>query len=338
LNWEGERSEMATTPNAAAPSDFTAHPQTLQRRKVGADDIAHLITLIAAATLLLLAVMLVYQLWVLSGEARSKFGWRFFLTSTWDPVAGEFGALPFIYGTLVTSAVALLIAVPLGVGGAIFLAELAPPKLSASLTFVSDLLAAVPSVIYGLLGVFLLVPVMRTTIQPALKSTLGFLPFFKGPSYGIGFLTAGIVLAIMIVPFVLSVSREVLLAVPRDQREAALGLGATKWESTWKVVVPAARIGIFGSVFLALARALGETMAVTMVIGNNPKISASLFSPGYSIASVLANEFSEATGNLYLSALIELGLVLFLLTFVLNGLARLLILVTTARGSGVLPT
>jgi phosphate transport system permease protein len=206
------------------------------------------------------------------------------------------------------------------------------------LSFVSDLLAAVPSVIYGLLGVFLLVPIMRTTIQPALKKTLGFLPLFKGPSYGIGFLTAGIVLAIMIVPFVLSVSREVLLAIPRDQREAALALGATKWESTWKVVVPAARIGIFGSVFLALARALGETMAVTMVIGNNPTISKSLFSPGYSIAAVLANEFSEATGNLYLSALIELGLVLFLLTFVLNGLARLLILATTARGSGVLPS
>ncbi len=329
---------MATTPNAATPTDFTPNPRSLLRRWAGADDVAHLITLIAAATLLLITVLLVYQLWVLSAEARAKFGWSFFVTKTWDPVAGDFGALPFIYGTIVTSAVALLIAVPLGVGAAIFLAELAPPKLSSSLTFVSDLLAAVPSVIYGLLGVFLLVPIMRTIVQPALKKTLGFLPLFQGPSYGIGFLTAGIVLAVMIVPFVLSVSREVLLAVPRDQREAALALGATKWESTWRVVVPAARTGIFGSVFLALARALGETMAVTMVVGNNPKISASLFSPGYSIASVLANEFSEATGNLYLSALIELGLVLFLLTFVLNGLARLLILVTTARGSGVLPS
>ena len=329
---------MATTPNAATPADLAWSPRALLRRLRGADEIAHLITLIAAATLLLITVLLVYQLWVLSAEARTKFGWNFFVTRTWDPVAGQFGALPFIYGTLVTSAVALMLAVPLGVGGAIFLAELAPPKLSSSLTFVSDLLAAVPSVIYGLLGVFLLVPVMRTTIQPALKRWLGFLPLFQGPAYGIGFLTAGIVLAIMIVPFVLSVSREVLLAVARDQREAALALGATKWESTWKVVVPAARIGIFGSVFLALARALGETMAVTMVIGNNPRISASLFSPGYSIAAVLANEFSEATGNLYLSALVELGLVLFLLTFVLNGLARLLIVVTTARGSGVLPT
>ena len=329
---------MATTPNATTPAEVPSSPQVLSRRWFGADDVAHVVTLIAAASILLITVLLVYQLWVLSAEARAKFGWHFFFTQTWDPVAGDFGALPFIYGTLVTSAVALLIAVPLGVGAAIFLAELAPPKLSASLSFVSDLLAAVPSVIYGLLGVFLLVPVMRTTVQPALKKTLGFLPFFKGPSYGIGFLTASIVLAIMIVPFVLSVSREVLLAIPRDQREAALALGATKWESTWKVVVPAARIGIFGSVFLALARALGETMAVTMVIGNNPKISESLFSPGYSIAAVLANEFSEATGNLYLSALIELGLVLFLLTFILNGLARILILVTTARGSGVLPS
>src|SRR6202790_3951034 len=329
---------MATTPNAATPADFAWSPRALLRRMRSADEIAHLITLLVAATLLLITVLLVYQLWVLSAEARTKFGWNFFVTQTWDPVAGQFGALPFIYGTLVTSAVAFFIAVPLGVGGAIFLAGLSPPGLSSSLTFVSDLLAAVPSVIYGLLGVFLLVPIMRTTIQPALKRSLGFLPLFQGPAYGIGFLTAGIVLAIMIVPFVLSVSLEVLLAVPRDQREAALALGATKWEATWKVVVPAARIGIFGSVFLALARALGETMAVTMVIGNNPRVAASLFSPGYSIASVLANEFSEATGNLYLSALIELGLVLFLLTFVLNGLARLLILITTARGSGVLPT
>ena len=328
---------MATTPNAATPTDFTGNSRALSRRW-GGDDVAHLITFLAAGILLAITCLLVYQLWTLSAEARAKFGLKFFAGETWDPVSGDFGALPFIYGTIVTSLVALLIAVPLGVGAAIFLAELAPPRLSSSLTFVSDLLAAVPSVIYGLLGVFLLVPVMRTTIEPALKATLGFLPFFQGPSYGIGFLTAGMVLAIMVVPFVLSVSREVLLAVPRDQREAALALGATKWESTWKVVVPAARIGIFGSVFLALARALGETMAVTMVIGNNPRVAASLFSPGYSIAAVLANEFSEATGNLYLSALIELGLVLFLLTFVLNGLARLLILVTTARGSGVLPT
>jgi phosphate transport system permease protein len=228
-----------------------------------------------------------------------------------------------------------VIAVPLGLGAAIFLAELAPLRISDVLTFLIDLLAAVPSVIYGLLGVFVLVPIMRTTVQPFLKHTLGFLPLFQGPAYGIGFLTAGVVLAIMIVPFIISVSREVLLAVPNDQREASVGLGATRWEATWKAVVPFARTGIMGSVFLALARALGETMAVTMVVGNNPRISASLLGPGYSIASVLANEFSEATGSLYLSALIELGLVLFLLTLVLNGLARLLIVVTTQRGSGM---
>jgi phosphate transport system permease protein len=228
----------------------------------------------------------------------------------------------------------LLIAVPLGIGAAIFLAELAPARVSDTLEFFIDLLAAVPSVIYGVLGIFTVKPLMRQYVEPALKSTLGFLPLFKGPAYGIGFLTAGVVLAIMVIPFIISVSREVLLSVPRDQREAALALGATRWESTWKVVVPFARTGILGSIFLALARALGETMAVTMVIGNTPTISASLLSPGYSIAAVIANEFTEATSEFYRQALIELGLVLFLLTFILNGLARILIVVTSQRGSG----
>jgi len=246
----------------------------------------------------------------------------------------NFGALPFIYGTLVTSAVGLIIAVPLGIGASIFLAELAPPRVSDTLQFFIDLLAAVPSVIYGLLGVFIVVPLVRLVIYPALNKPFGYLPIFKGPSYGVGFLTAGIVLAIMVIPYIISVSREVLMSVPRDQREAALALGSTRWESTWKVVVPFARTGIMGSIFLALARALGETMAVTMVVGNVPKISASLFAPGYSIAAVIANEFTEATGDLYLQALIELGLVLFLLTFILNGLARLLIVVTAQKGSG----
>ena len=288
-----------------------------------------------AAAVVLITVAIVYQLWVDSALSRHKFGWKFFFSDVWDPVFDQFGALPFVYGTLVTSAVALCLAVPLGLGAAIFLSELAPPKVSDILTFFIDLLAAVPSVIYGLLGVFLLVPLMRETIQPFLKASLGFLPLFSGPAYGVGFLTAGIVLAIMVLPFIISVSREVLLSVPRDQREAALALGSTRWESAWKVVVPFARTGIFGSIFLALARALGETMAVTMVIGNTPKIAASLFAPGYSIAAVIANEFTEATGDLYLHALIELGLVLFLLTFILNGLARLLILLTARRGAEV---
>jgi phosphate transport system permease protein len=303
------------------------------RRLQAGDEIAHLITLIFAASLLLVTALLVYELYLNSALSRHKFGWRFLLTRTWDPVFENFGALPFMYGTLVTSAVSLLIAVPLGVGAAIFLAELAPPRLSDALTFVIELLAAVPSVIYGLLGIFVLVPVLRRVVQPFLKSTVGFLPFFQGRIYGVGFLAAGLVLAIMIVPFILSVSREVLLAVPVEQREAALALGATQWEATWKVVVPYARAGIVGSIFLALARALGETMAVTMVIGNDPKISASLFAPGYSIAAVVANEFTEATSDLYVHALIELGLVLFILTIIINGLARLLIRMTTRRGT-----
>ena len=299
------------------------------------DEIARVITFLFAASVVVITLLLVVELWIGSALPRHKFGFSFFVTRVWDPIAEQFGALPFIYGTLVTSAVALLIAVPLGIGAAIFLAELAPQKVSDPLQFFIDLLAAVPSVIYGVLGVFIVVPLMREWIQPALKKTLGFLPLFQGPAYGVGFFTAGIVLAIMVIPYIISVSREVLLSVPRDQREAALALGSTRWESTWKVVVPFARTGIMGSIFLAMARALGETMAVTMVIGNTPTISGSLFSPGYSIAAVIANEFTEATGDVYLAALIELGLVLFLLTFVLNGLARLLMLLTTQRGSGM---
>ena len=297
------------------------------------DEIARVVTFLFASTVVLVTILLVLELWHGSSLARHKFGFAFFVTSVWDPIAGDFGALPFIYGTLVTAFVSLAIAVPLGIGAAIFLAELAPQKVSDTLQFFIDLLAAVPSVIYGLLGIFIIVPLMREYIQPFLKATLGFLPLFTGPAYGIGFFTAGIVLAIMVIPYIVSVSREVLLSVPRDQREAALALGSTRWESTWKVVVPFARTGIMGSIFLALARALGETMAVTMVIGNTPTISASLFSPGYSIAAVIANEFSEATGDLYLQSLIELGLVLFILTFILNGLARLLIILTAQRGS-----
>jgi phosphate transport system permease protein len=248
-------------------------------------------------------------------------------------VTEHFGALPFLYGTIVTSAVALLISVPMGVGVAIFLAELAPARISSGLTFMIELLAAIPSVIYGLLAIFTVVPLMREYVEPFLKSTLGFLPLFQGYALGVGMLTASIVLSFMTVPFIISVSRESLLAVPREQREAALALGATRWESTWQVVVPYAKLGIYGAIFLGLARALGETMAVTMVIGNDPAIHASLLAPGYTIAAVLANEFSEATGTVYPSALVELGFVLFLLTVVVNGLARLMIAATTSKGS-----
>lgn len=325
-------STASTTVPSASPAEGAR--SFLSRLRDG-DEIARLITFVFAASVVLLTLLLVYELWEGSALPRHAFGFRFFMTRVWDPVFDNFGALPFIYGTLITSTVALLLAVPLGIGASIFLAELAPARLSDTLEFFIDLLAAVPSVIYGLLGIFIVVPIMRDSVEPALKTSLGFLPFFTGPAYGVGFLTAGIVLAIMVIPYIISVSREVLLSVPRDQREAALALGATRWESTWKVVVPFARSGIMGSIFLALARALGETMAVTMVIGNAPTISASLFSPGNSIASIIAGQFTEATGDLYLQSLIELGLVLFLLTFVLNGLARILIVVTSQRGSGM---
>jgi len=295
--------------------------------------VAHLITLIFAAMVLLITVLLVAQLWAHSAPSRAKFGLNFFFSRVWDPVNGEFGAWPFIYGTIYTSVLSLLISVPLGVGAAIFLSELAPPRLSNIFTFLIELLAAVPSVIFGLLAIFALVPLLRDHVEPFFQRSLGFLPFFKGPMFGVGYLAAALTLSIMIFPFIISISREALIAVPREQREAALALGATKWESTWQVVVPYARLGIIGSVFLALARAIGETMAVTMVIGNDPKISASLFAPGYTIAAVIANEFTEATGDLYLSALIELGLVLFLITIIINGLAQVMIVATTSKGS-----
>ena len=326
---------MATTTTTVPSAGPVSGSRSFLSRLREGDEIVRMITFLFAASVVLVTILLVFELWQGSVLPRHKFGFNFFVTRVWDPIFDQFGALPFIYGTLVTAGVALVIAVPLGIGAAIFLAELAPARVSDALEFFIDLLAAVPSVIYGVLGVFVVIPLMRDYVQPGLKKSLGFLPLFSGPAYGVGFLTAGIILAIMAVPYIISVSREVLLSVPRDQREAALSLGATRWESTWKVVVPFARTGIMGSIFLALARALGETMAVTMVIGNTPTISASLFSPGYSIAAVIANEFTEATGDLYLQSLIELGLVLFLLTFILNGLARLLIVATSQRGSGM---
>ncbi|MFN7992926.1 MAG: phosphate ABC transporter permease subunit PstC [Bryobacteraceae bacterium] len=322
----------------ATSATLPAHPptdaRTFLKRLTNGDEIARLVTLAFAAVILLLTVSVVWELWIHSSLARQKFGFGFLTSRDWDPVSEQFGALPFIYGTVMTSAIALIISVPLGVGAAIFLAELARPKVSSIFTFFIELLAAVPSVIYGLLAIFTLVPLMRSYVEPFLKRTLGFLPIFSGTILGVGYLTAGVILAIMTLPYIISISREALLEVPTEQREAALALGATRWESTWQVVVPYARLGIFGSIFLGLARALGETMAVTMVIGNEPAIHASLFAPGYTIAAIIANEFAEATGELYLQSLVALGLVLFLLTIVINALARLLIIATTRRGSG----
>ena len=279
----------------------------------------------AALALVALVLGIVVEMSVSAWPAIRAFGTRFLTTSTWDPVAETFGAVPFLYGTLLSSLLALMVAVPLGIAAAIFLAELAPGWLRGPINFLTEMVAAVPSVVFGLWGIFVLAPLLRTWLQPALGSTLGFLPLFQGPPYGVGMLAAGIILAIMIVPYITAVSREVLLAVPNAQREAALAIGATHWETTRLAVLRYARSGLVGAVLLALGRALGETMAVTMVIGNRPEVAISLFAPGYTMASVIANEFAEATSDLYLAALVEMGLLLFVVTVIVNGLARVLV-------------
>ncbi|HWA08819.1 MAG TPA: phosphate ABC transporter permease subunit PstC [Opitutaceae bacterium] len=289
------------------------------------------LTLAGALTVLLLVVLVGYQLFKGSRATISQFGWHFLVSTTWDPVKEQYGSLPFIFGTFVSSLIALLIAVPLGVGTAIYLTDLAPLWLRQPLASVIEMLAAVPSVIWGLWGIFVLVPWLRVHAFPVLQDTLGFLPIFQGPIYGIGMLTAGIIVAIMILPIVTSVSREVLRSVPNLQREAAYGLGATRWEVTRIAVLSYARRGLFGAAVLGLGRALGETMAVTMVIGNRPEIAKSLFAPGYTLASVIANEFTEATSDLYLSALFELGLVLLGLTIVINIVAQIMIRAITSQ-------
>lgn len=262
----------------------------------------------------------------------AKFGLSFVTAQIWDPVREEFGALPFVYGTAVSSLIGLLIAVPVSIGVGIFLTELAPRKLTTPISFLVQLLAAIPSVVYGLWGIFVLAPLLREQVYPAIQSRLGFLPIFQGNINGLGMLTAGIILSIMIVPIVTAVTTDVMRAVPKSQREAAFALGATRWEAT-RVVLQNAKSGITGAVILGLGRAVGETMAVTMVIGNRPEISTSLFEPSFTIASAIANEFTEATSEVYRHALVELGLILFVLTFIINALARLLVWSTT-RGQG----
>ncbi len=283
-----------------------------------------------ALIVIVLLVSLGIQLYLSSRLAIGSLGfWNFVKGTTWDPVTGVFGALPFIYGTLVTSFLALLIATPLGVGTAIFLAETAPKWLKSLLQPLVELLAGIPSVIYGLWGIFVLSPLMANTVEPFLINKFGYLPLFKGYPLGIGFLTASIILAIMIVPFIISVSTEVLSTVPVPLKEGMYALGATRWETLKKIALPYAKSGIFGSIVLALARALGETMAVTMVIGNTPQISKSLLAPGYTMAAVIANEFTEATSDSYLSALIAVAFILLLITLLVNAIARWLIWRTT---------
>lgn len=282
------------------------------------------------ATLLLLLGALVTNAW----PAMRVFGLRFFTRSVWDPVAGDFGALPLVVGTLYSSLVAMVLAVPLGLGVAIFLAEFAPRRLRGPVATLVELLAAIPSVIYGLWGLFVLLPFLRDVVWPAARPLVGWTPLFSGTFYGPSVLAAGIILAVMVLPYIAAVSREVLLAVPTAQREAALALGATRWEAVWTVVLPYGRSGIVGAVILGLGRALGETMAVAMVIGSRHEVSASLVQPGYTIASAIANEFAEALSTLHLSALFYVGLVLFLLSVTVNALARVLVW-RVARGSAV---
>jgi phosphate transport system permease protein len=290
------------------------------------------VTLLFALLIAGLVVLIIIAMARNSTLTFEKFGFSFLWRGVWDPVREEFGALPFIYGTAVSSIIGLLIAVPVSVGVAVFLVEHAPPKAATPISFVVQLLAAIPSVVYGLWGIYVLAPMLRDSVYPFIQSLLGFLPLFQGQISGFGMMTAGIILSIMVVPIITAVTTDVLGAVPDSQREASFALGATKWEATI-VVLQNARSGITGAIILGLGRAVGETMAVTMVIGNRPEISTSLFDPSFTIASAIANEFTEATSETYRHALVELGLILFVITFVINAAARLLVWGVT-RGQG----
>lgn len=326
----GAAEERISSP-VQAPSIIRSYLNSRGSGRIADNSFAALM-LICACTIFVIVLFIFWILFKNSHLSLAAFGWKFFTREAWDPVSGDFGALPFIYGTLMTSFLALLMAVPLALGVAIFLTELCPRPLRAPISFLTELLAAIPSVVYGLWAVFVLVPLMRDTIGPYLVKVFGWTGLFDGANFGVGLLTASIILAIMILPIISSLTRDIMSAVPNSQREAVLALGATRWEMIRIGVLRNSRIGIVGAVMLGLGRALGETMAVTMVIGNHPDISKSLFAPGYTLASVIANEFSEATGDLYYSALIEIGLALFLVTIVVNAIARLMVWAVT-RGA-----
>jgi phosphate transport system permease protein len=314
-------------PPIAKISEPSAIRSFLRQKSSGKlmDGSFHGLMVLCALSIFFIVLLIVWVLVAKSEMSIKAFGFKFFTQSTWDPVSGDFGALPFIWGTVVSSLLAIAMAVPLALAVSIFLLEICPSFLRGPIGFLTELLAAIPSVVYGLWAVFILVPIMRDKVGPVLVKTLGWTGFFVEPNFGVGMLTASVILAIMIFPVISSISRDVMKAVPVHQREAALALGATRWEMLRIGVLRNARIGIVGSVILGLGRALGETMAVTMVIGNHPDISRNLFAPAHTLASVIAGEFSEATGDLYLSALIEIGLALFLVTIVVNAIARLLV-------------
>lgn len=327
----GKAAAAAPTPPNRPPSEIRTFLQGRGSGRIADQSFAGLM-LVAALSLFALVGLIVWMLVQHSQLSIHTFGWQFFKKRDWDPVSGSFGALPFIYGTLVSSFLALLIAVPLSLAVAIFVLDICPPRLRGPIAFLTELLAAIPSVVYGLWAVFVLVPIIRDHVGPLLEKVLGRTGLFTEPNFGVGMFTAGVVLAIMIFPVISSISRDVMRAVPINQREAALALGATRWEMLRIGVLRNARIGIVGAVILGLGRALGETMAVTMVIGNHPDIMRNLLNPAYTLASVIANEFTEATGALYTSALIEIGLALFLVTIVVNAIARLLVWAVT-RGT-----
>ncbi|WP_027415293.1 phosphate ABC transporter permease subunit PstC [Aneurinibacillus terranovensis] len=296
------------------------------------DQVFKIIAYVFGFAIIGLLLLMLWEMYRGSSLAISKFGFGFIFSQTWDPVGEKFGAWPFIYGTIVSSIMALLIATPISVGIAVFLVEIAPKWFQNIVGFLIELLAAIPSIIYGLWGIFILGPIIRDHIAPLFINTLGaFIPFFKGPSFGPGIFTAGVILSIMIIPTIAAISREVILVVPDAQREAALALGATKWEMIRMAVLTYARSGILGAMIIGLGRAIGETMSVTMVIGNRPEIPKSIFDPAYTMASVIANEFTEASSDLYLSALIEVGFLLFAVTFIVNMFARFLVW-STSRG------
>ena len=325
----------ATVLEPEVAPQLTAEERWRALKTVSPGDVVYRTVLTVVAFILpLLLVLIAAELVANALPAASKFGFGFLTRSTWDPVRGEFGALPLIFGTLYSSVVALVIAVPLALACAVFLTEFAPRWLRTPAGTLIELLAAVPSVIYGLWGIFVLIPLLRDHLWPVARHALSWLPVFGGVFYGPSVLAAGVILAIMILPYIAAVSREVLLAVPPAQREAGLALGATRWETVWSVILPYGRAGIIGAVILGLGRALGETMAVTMVIGNRHEVSASLLQPGYTIAAAIANEFSEAVSDIHLSALFLVGAVLFVITVVVNALARLLVW-RVARGSAV---
>jgi phosphate transport system permease protein len=315
------------------PGDSPPSPIRDFLRKRGSGSVADnsfaAVMLLCACSIFAIVLFIFGILVLHSRPTLVAFGWKFFTRQAWDPVSGDFGALPFIYGTLATSLLALCMAVPLALGVAVFLTELCPRPLRAPISFLTELLAAIPSVVYGLWAVFVLVPLMRDVIGPFLVKTFGWTGLFTGPNFGVGLLTASMILAIMILPIISSLTRDIMNAVPNSQREAVLALGATRWEMIRIGVLRNSRIGIVGAIMLGLGRALGETMAVTMVIGNHPNIGKSLFAPANTLASVIAGEFSEATSDMYLSALIEIGLALFLVTIVVNAIARLMVWAVT---------